>query len=300
MCLTVIILTYNESCHIERAIASARAVADRIVVIDSGSDDDTVSLAISSGAKVLYNPWKNHATQFNWALSTLPSDTVWVLRLDADEIISEKLVQQIQDTLPELSTNIEGIYLSRRMTFLGKKIRWGGIFPVRILRLFRHGSGFCEQRWMDEHIVVSGPCADFSGEILDDNMRALGWWIHKHNKYASYEVIELLNLEYGFLTKELIAEQDIMRQAGFKRWIKEQVYARLPWGIRAFVYFFYRYILRLGFLDGREGAAFHVLQGFWYRYLVDVKLYEVHQYMKLHNVDAITAIWNVLEIDLEV
>lgn len=88
-------------------------------------------------------------------------------------------------------------------------------------------------------------------------------------------------------------------QAGLKRWLKESVYARLPGGLRALAYFLYRYVIRLGFLDGREGATFHILQGFWYRYLVDAKIAEVKRYMKHHNVDATTAIENILDIKVQ-
>ena len=85
-------------------------------------------------------------------------------------------------------------------------------------------------------------------------------------------------------------------QAGMKRWLKEKVYARLPGGLRALAYFLYRYVVRLGFLDGQAGAAFHVLQGFWYRYLVDAKLAEVKRYMREHDADVTTAIERVLGI----
>jgi len=85
-------------------------------------------------------------------------------------------------------------------------------------------------------------------------------------------------------------------QAGVKRWLKDAVYARLPGGFRAFACFFYRYVLRLGFLDGQPGTAFHFLQGFWYRYLVDVKVAEVKRYMRESGADVRTAIERVLEI----
>jgi hypothetical protein len=83
-----------------------------------------------------------------------------------------------------------------------------------------------------------------------------------------------------------------------KRWLKERLYARLPAGFRAFAYFFYRYVLRLGFLDGRAGTAFHFLQGFWYRYLVDAKLMETKRYMRDKNVDIKKAIADVLDVQV--
>lgn len=299
MTLTVVILTKNEERHIARAIASVAQIADRIVVVDSGSTDRTVELARDGGAEVLENPWVNYATQFNWALDQLSGDTDWVFRLDADEVVSEALANEIAAQLRGLSSDAAGVYVSRRMTFLGRPIKWGGVFPVRVLRLFRHGRGRCENRWMDEHVLVDGSTAEFSGEIVDDNLNSLTWWTEKHNAYASREVVDLLNLEYGFMAHETVADLRSGQQAGVKRWIKEKVYARLPRGGRAFVYFLYRYVVRLGFLDGREGTAFHFLQGFWYRYLVDIKLHEVKTYMRSNGVDAPAAICAVLAIDLQ-
>ena len=298
MTLTVIILTKNEERHIARALASVSGIADRCVVVDSGSDDRTVELAKAQGAKILVNPFVTQAQQFNWALDQLPGETEWVLRLDADEIITEALALQIKETLSKLGPDTKGIYVSRRMHFLGRAIRWGGLFPIRVLRVFRHGAGRCEDRWMDEHILVDGATADLSGEIIDDNLNSLTWWTEKHNAYASREVVDLLNLEYGFMAHETVADIRGGQQAGVKRWLKEKAYARLPGGLRAFVYFFYRYVVRFGFLDGKEGTAFHVLQGFWYRYLVDMKLHEVQTYITKNNVDVETAIQNVLGIDV--
>lgn len=300
MSLTVVILTKNEERHITRALASVSGIADRRVVVDSGSEDRTVELAEAAGAKIRVNPFITQAQQFNWALDQLPEETDWVLRLDADEIVTPDLARQIQATLPKLGAEIKGVYVSRRMHFLGRRIRWGGVFPIRVLRLFRHGAGRCEDRWMDEHVLVDGATADLSGEIIDDNLNSLTWWTEKHNSYASREVVDLLNLEYGFMPHETVADLRGGQQAGVKRWLKERVYARLPGGVRAFVYFVYRYVVRLGFLDGKEGTAFHVLQGFWYRYLVDMKLYEVRTYMKVHDADVVDAIRDVLGITIHV
>ena len=299
MTLTVVILTKNEERHITRALASVASIADRYVVVDSGSTDGTVALAEAHGAKVSENPWINYATQFNWALDQLPDDTEWVLRLDADEIVTEALAQQIKEALPKLGPDTKGIYVSRRMHFLGRRIAWGGLFPIRVLRVFRHGAGRCEDRWMDEHILVDGATADLSGEIIDDNLNSLTWWTEKHNAYASREVVDLLNLEYGFMAHETVADIRSGQQAGVKRWLKEKVYARLPGGLRAFVYFLYRYVVRLGFLDGKEGTAFHVLQGFWYRYLVDMKLHETKTYMRKHDASVDVAIRDVLGIEID-
>jgi glycosyltransferase involved in cell wall biosynthesis len=296
MKLTALILTQNEEKHLARCIRSVQAIGANVVIVDCGSTDSTLAIAKSHGACVLHHAWVNYATQYNWGLAQLKEDTDWVLRIDADEVVTAQLAAEINARLPKVSDSVDGVYFGRRMTFQGRQIRHGGLFPINVLRLFRRGHGRCENRWMDEHIVVDGATIQFPGEIVDDNLNTLTWWTEKHNKYASREAVDLLNLEYRFLpAADPLA---VGTQPGAKRWIKEQVYSRSPGGVRAFAYFLYRYVLRLGFLDGRAGANFHFLQGFWYRYLVDAKVEEVKRFMRQSNVAAPEAIEHVLGVRL--
>lgn len=297
MRLIAIILTKNEERHIERCLASLAGVAHRCLVVDSGSTDRTVELARRAGAQVMHHPWVNYASQFNWAIEQVDPQADWILRLDADEVLSPQLSYEIKNRLHTFPKGVTGAYVSRRIVFLGRLLRFGGLFPVRVLRLFRKGCGHCENRWMDEHIVAQGVMEEFDGEIIDDNRKSLSWWTEKHNGYASREVVDLLNLKFHFMPHETVADLAGRQEAGVKRWLKENLYARLPGGARAFAYFAYRYLLRGGFRDGREGAAFHVLQGLWYRYLVDAKAREVVSHMEREDVDALTAIREVLKID---
>jgi len=298
MNITAIILTSNEERHLARCIRSLEGVAKNIVVVDSYSRDSTAELAGGLGARVLQNPWVNYATQFNWALTQLPAGTDWVIRIDADEYLTPQLVEEIRSRVPDLGADIVGVYWGRRMTFQGRLIRHGGVFPIRVLRLFRWGHGKCEERWMDEHIKVTGATADLTGEMIDDNLNSLTWWTEKHNKYASREAVDLLNLEFAFMPHDSVSSLR-GKQAGVKRWIKEKVYVRLPRGFRALAYFLYRYILKFGFLDGGAGASFHLLQGFWYRYLVDAKVAEVKRYMRNERVDIKIAMRNILDVQVQ-
>jgi glycosyltransferase involved in cell wall biosynthesis len=297
--LTAIILTFNEAKHLERCIKSLDGVAGEVVVVDCYSNDTTVDIAYAAGARVLQNRWVNYATQFNWALTHLGPEVDWVLRIDADEFLTLELQAEIRALLPRVEADVDGVYCGRNMFFQGKLIEYGGVFPIRVLRLFRNGRGHCENRWMDEHIKVEGATINFGSCLIDHNLNSLNWWITKHNGYASREAVDLLNLEYRFMTHETVANLLGGKQTGVKRWLKEVVYARLPLGIRSFVYFFYRYVLRMGFLDGYAGTAFHFLQGFWYRYLVDAKIAEVKRYMKEHCVGVEDAIKNVLDIEVK-
>ena len=296
MKLIAIILTSNEERHLARCISSLNDIVHKVLIVDSYSSDYTLSIAQKYGAKVIQHEWVNYATQFNWALTQLEADASWVLRIDADEYLTPELATEIRERLPTIGLDVHGVILNRRMTFQGKLIRFGGVFPVGVLRLFRYGHGQCENRWMDEHIKVSGPTVDFKGELIDDNLNSLTWWTDKHNHYASREAVDLLNLEYGFMQHDSVASLGAGSQASLKRWVKEKLYSRLPGGFRAFAYSFYRYVIRLGFLDGQAGAAFHILQGFWYRYLVDAKVAEVRRYTRTHDCDVPTAIEQVLGI----
>lgn len=298
MHLTAIILTYNESKHLARCINSLSGIAQEIVVVDSFSNDDTVDIARRLNAIVLSRKWTNHSDQFNWSLGELKFPTDWILRIDADEVITPELSASIQTELPKLTASINGVYLRRRMKFLGKEIRWGGVFPTKVLRIFRPGHGASESRLMDEHITVTGSTTELTGELIDDNLNSITWWTAKHNRYSSLEATEMLDLEYKFISRPASAIPAVSNQPGLKRWIKERIYARLPEGFRAFAYFFYRYIIRFGFLDGRAGTAFHFLQGFWYRYLVDTKVAEVKAYMNRTNVNIRQAVSDVLDVQV--
>ncbi len=298
MRLIAVVLTLNEERHLPRCLDSLKGLVDEVLVVDSFSTDDTVNIAEKMGARVLQHAFVNQAAQFNWALTQINSDIEWVLRIDADEYLTPELSEEIRVYLPTAGVDVDGIYFGRRIAFQGRLIRYGGVFPVRVLRLFRNGRGKCENRWMDEHIKVSGLTVSIKGEIIDDNCKSLTWWTDKHNRYASREVVDLLNLEYGFMSRDSVASLTGGSQAGVKRWLKEVVYIRLPGGVRAFAYFVYRYVIRLGFLDGRAGTAFHFLQGFWYRYLVDAKLVEVHRYMEENSCSLEDSIKQVLEIDI--
>lgn len=275
--VTVLILTYNEEKHVARAIESVRAFARQVVVIDSFSNDRTVEIARTSGATVLQNKWENnHARQLNWGLDNAAIEGDWIMRLDADEYVMPALAREIEEKLPSLATDITGIYVKRRVYFLGRWIRRGGVYPMWVLRLWRAGRGRCESRWMDEHIrITDGGTVRFDHDIVDDNLNDLTWWTGKHNNYAVREAADLLNLKYRFAEQDGLGAVGRLEQSKLKRWLKEHIYGRLPLFVRPGAYFLYRYFLKLGFLDGAQGLVWHVLQGFWYRFLVDAKIYEI-------------------------
>jgi glycosyltransferase involved in cell wall biosynthesis len=278
--LAAIILTYNEELHIERCINSLKNVVDNILVIDSFSSDRTIEIAEKLGAKVLQNTFVNQAVQFNWALDNCEIKTDWILRIDADEYIDNKNNTDFKEYLAGLSDDISGIIISRKIVFMGKALMHGGWYPKWNLRIFRTGTGRCENRWMDEHIVLSeGRAEQLQLDFVDDNLNDLTWWSTKHNNYASREAIDYFLTYYELQIENAVKTKFWGNDAERKRWLKKK-YLNFPLFIRPLLNFIYRYIFLLGFLDGKQGLIWHILQGFWYRFLVDAKIYELKKKIK--------------------
>lgn len=274
--LSVIILTFNEEKHILRCLNSLRPFTNQVFIVDSFSTDRTVEIARQWGATVVQNPWVNYASQFNFGIEKNPFSTNWMMRMDADEYVLPELAHEINTRVPTLGPEISGIYVKRRVMFMDQWIRYGAYYPIWLLRLWRREKGICEETWMDEHIKLSeGDVVHFQHDLVDHNLNDLTWWTQKHNNYAIREVIDLLNMKYNFDETQRIEPSLFGSQAQRTRYLKRQ-YALLPLFTRPFLYFFYRYIIRLGFLDGRKGLMWHFLQGLWYRFLVDAKVFEVY------------------------
>ncbi|MBS9903570.1 glycosyltransferase family 2 protein [Vibrio alginolyticus] len=275
--LSVIILTLNEEQHVKRCIESILPVTTNIFIIDSFSTDATVEIAVSLGAKVYQNPWPgNHAKQFQWGLEHCPIETEWVMKMDADEFILPDLADEINSKLASVNIQDSGIYIKRRVNFMGSWIKHGGYYPTWLLRIWRYKEGVMEQRWMDEHIkLTSGNTIQFDNDIVDDNKNNLTWWTTKHNHYSTKEAVDILNTIYGFKRYDEIEPNLFGTQEQRKRKLKH-IYARMPLFLRPFIYFIFRYFVKFGFLDGKHGLIWHFLQGFWYRFLVDAKIKEIY------------------------
>ncbi len=273
MLVSVIILTKNEAANLPTCLASLQALNAEIFIVDSGSSDETVNIALQSGCRVFNNPFQNHATQINWALENLPITTPWIMRLDADERLTPELIKELQKTLPQTPKDITGYQVKRRVFFMGRWIRHGGYYPTWLLRVWRTGMGTCEQRWMDEHIILSqGKIANLKHDIIDENKKGLSFWTEKHNRYTDRELKDILGLTAE--EQDKLLKENQFSQASQRRWVKKNLYGHSPLFLRALIYFLMRYVIGLGFLDGMEGLIFHFLQGFWYRFLVDAKIYE--------------------------
>lgn len=274
--VSVIILTYNEEIHIKRCLDRISSDVKEVFVIDSFSTDKTVEIAKEyANVTILQNKWVNYAAQFNWALENAPIHSKWVLRLDADEYLTKELKDELENRLPTLEDDVTGIIFNFRRVWMGQPLRYG-MTKLKLLRLFQYGKAKSEVRLMDEHIqLLEGESVEFEHEFADDNLNNLSWWTNKHVGYAIREAVDLLDMEYNLTgSAKADSQKNINKQAKSKRMLKHK-YAKQPLFWRSFVYFCYRYFFKLGFLDGKKGFLWHFLQGWWYRTLVDAKVFEI-------------------------
>lgn len=268
MQISVAIITHNEAANLARTLESVRPLVangqGEVIVVDSGSTDQTIEIAKSHGAKVFVEEWKGYAAQKNSAIDKSAGE--WILSLDADEEIEPHLAEAISDTLESLrrfkslsqqtevhpfmredaaleigrhlrghfSSELAGFWISRKNHFLGRWIKHGGYWPDPKLRLFRRGTGSFEDRSVHETLEIRGETARFrEGALLHHSYPTLSEYIEHMNRYSS-------------LGAEMVVSKG------------NQGFAFVNIAFRPFLTFLYNYIFRLGFLDGREGLMLHL------------------------------------------
>lgn len=276
--ITAIVLTYDEEIHIERCLKSLIPFCKEIWVVDSFSNDKTVEIAERLGARTVKHEFENQAQQFNWAIDNLEISGAWIWRVDADEYISAELGEKVTKAIAECEDDVNGIYVNKAIVFQGRKLKHGGWYPAPQIKVIRKGFGRSENKVMDEHLIItSGRTIYVDGDQTDENLNGLTWWTQKHNGYATREAENMLRMRYGMdEDSEGVKPRLLGNDAERKRWLKLR-YARMPLFVRPFIYFFIRYFVKLGFLDGKSGFVWYVLQGFWYRFLVDAKIFELQR-----------------------
>ncbi len=267
---SVILLTFNSADSLPATLDSLSGLSDDVIVVDSGSTDATISLAKQVGASVLHHPFENYGAQRNWAIGNAQPRYAWQLHLDADERLTPELRAEIAALAEDVP--VQGFYVPRLVQFLGRVLRHGGMSPTWHMRLFRHGDGRCEEREYDQHFICEGVTRKLRGSMIDDIRMPLSEWTARHNRWADAEVRELLRGETAGRIQAKLGGNVLEK----KRYLRG-LYDHAPYFVRPFALFFYRYFLRLGVLDGIEGTIFWVLQTFWFRFLVDAKLYEARR-----------------------
>lgn len=268
---SIVLLTFNCATSVGRTLRSVRALSDDIHVVDSYSSDNTVAVCESFGCKVVQRRFVHYADQRNWAIDNLDLKYDWQLHLDADEELEAALAEALA-RLDLRGTAFDGFIVGRKIVFLGKVLRFGGIAKTWHCRLFRRGFGRCEDRLYDQHFVCRGRVGTLDAFMLDHQEATISEWTQRHNRWSDLECDEMSGAaaeQHG----DRVASSPIGNRIARKRFLKDGYY-RLPLFARAFAYFGYRYLIQGGFLDGMPGLIYHVLQGLWFRFLVDAKLYE--------------------------
>ncbi len=273
--ISIIILTWNDEIQIGNCLASIRGLSDDVIVVDSYSTDRTLDICRACGAKVFQNPFVNQAIQFNWALDNVPLKHDWILRLDSDEIVPDRLKDELRRRVGKES-GVVAYYLNRRMYWMGRWLRHGRMYPQYIIRLFKIGHARYEERTI-EHLIVDGRIGYMKNDFFEDNKKnSLDYFTEKHLAYARGEAKEIHDAESSESNSKPSFEPRLLGSKPHRtRWLKEKLYARTPLFVRPLLYFLYRYVVCLGFLDGIPGLIWHVLEGFWYRFYIDAKVYEL-------------------------
>jgi glycosyltransferase involved in cell wall biosynthesis len=267
--VAVIILTFNEEENIAQALRSVCGWARQVFILDSFSSDRTLEIARQFPCAVAQHRFEDYGKQRNHALDTLPIEAEWVLFLDADEWVPGELQDEIARTIARQPSE-NGFYLKRRFIWMGRWIR-RGYYPVYLLRLMRHGKGRCEDRSVNEHLVVAGETGTLQHDLMHEDKKSVERWVQRHNDFALREARELLKADNAAQVEAHLFGTQEQR----KRWIRLRLWNRLPPLTRPFVYFGYRYLVRGGFLDGKEALVYHLLQGLWFPLLIDVRYLEL-------------------------
>ena len=274
--LSVIVPVRNEAHNLPRCLESLRDVGE-VYVIDSGSNDATVEIARSYGAKVVQFHYQGGwPKKRQWAMDTLPLVYDWVFLVDADEALTPELSEEIRSAIRD--PHINGYYVGLQLYFLGRALRHCGASFYK-LSLFRTGKGRFECRMKDqdtsmadmevhEHILVDGNTVKLKHALIHHNVESLSRSIRKHDEYSNWEARLWLLGDASFreLPPSLLGNQ-----AQRRRWLRDKLFA-LPGS--PILFFLYRYIFRLGFLDGVPGLIYCSFQGIQF-FHIKAKIYEL-------------------------
>lgn len=280
--ITTIVLTYNEEIHIRRALQNVSPFSKKVIVIDSPSTDRTVEICNEfPNVEVIVHKYPgNQATQFNWALDNCKIDTEWILRMDADEYCEPELIKEMEVKLPQVPKNVNAVVIPIGREFMGRRLKHGIVNGICLTRLMRMGKCHYELRLMDEYLKLhEGTTTKFEHAIVDASKITIHSFTDKHNNYSSREAGLLLDAEYSLNEnqKENV-NTEYAKEVAAKRAQKAK-YAKMPLFWRSFGYFVYRYIVKIGFLDGKEGLCWDFFQGLWYRMLVDLKVFQAKKWL---------------------
>lgn len=289
--VTLIVTTRNEEANIEKCLRAAQGLFDQIFVIDSESTDDTVAIArqYAGVVNLAYDHSKIIPWIYQWGLENLPIQNDWVMIVEADQEVTPALRRELEQLFSGDGPREDGFYVQRQQVFRGKRLRFGGYGSKYMLKLFRRSVSSLDPEESDTRVYVRGKVRRLSAPIIEHNLKEdeILFYLQKHLRYA-----------------ETFAQEEAQRRRSLADWKLEpaffgtpdqriiwlkRLYFRLPLYVRPFLYFFYRYFILLGFLDGKQGSVFHFLQAFWFRLVLDIRLEEILKASEDANKDSAAA-----------
>ncbi len=277
-----IIISFNEEIHLPRLLSSIKSLNAATFILDSGSTDNTINIATEFGCTLKTNPFVNHPKQWHEALTKFDIKTPWVICLDADQLVTNELLVQLQSFRDEDYKDVAGIYFNRKNIFKGKWLKHGGYFPFYLLKMFRFGVGYSDlNENMDHRFIVPGKTIIWkTGYLIEENYKEnqISFWISKHNRYSDLVATEEWERLQQLRTQTL--QPNIFGSPDQKKAFLKSIWWKMPLYVRPFIYFFHRYFIQLGILDGKQGFVFHFLQAFWFRLVVDIKIDEIKKQNK--------------------
>lgn len=285
--ISVIVLTYNEEKNIDACLSSVCNFAEDIFVVDSYSTDNTLNIVKKYTDKIYEHKFENWGKQRNWAIDNLLIKTEWILNLDSDHRVTHGLKEELIEIFSKNEhNNINGFLISRDTIFMNKRIKYGGRYPIYHAVLFRKDLGKCEEAIYDQHFIVKGKLKVISGNIEDVFTENLPDFISKLSKWAKYAAVNYLDscTSSNGRLKGKLNGTPIEKVRFFKN-----IYFKFPLFLRPFLYFCYRFFIKLGFLDGIEGTIFHFFHGFWFHFLVDYRIFEIkiHLYKRKKDIKSL-------------
>jgi len=297
--ITAIIMTYNEERNLRACLESVKDHIDDIIIVDSFSNDRTEEIAKEYTDKFYANKWINYSKQYLWGIANTDIKNEWILRIDADERWTAEGFSELRKIIEDDSA--DGVYVKMKIFFMGRFIKHGAFYPNYFLRVYKRSKGAMEDRWMDEHIKVDGVVVHSKIDVIESNydrQENITLWTTKHNGYSTREAVEFLIAKHNIHEIDTVADL-FGNKTERKRWMKENIYFKTPLFVRPFMYFVYRYVFKFGFLDGKEGFIFHTLHAFWYRFLVDTKVYQIEQLAKKNNQTIQEIVKDHYEMDID-
>jgi glycosyltransferase involved in cell wall biosynthesis len=255
--LVIVFLAQNEERNLRQTVPAAASWGVPVYVVDGGSSDGSEAVCAAGGAVVLHRAFDHYASQRNWALQHPEISGRWILFLDADEEVTEGFREAVTEALAASEHN--GWYVNRRFWFLGRPIQHAGLSPNWVLRLVKRDAARWDLEGMREFAVVDGSVGHLAGHIEHRDRRGVLFWTAKQAWMAGWDA------ERGEYPVEDTSKH---RESSFRRWVRRRIFPAVPPAIQALALFLYRYVIKLGFLDGHAGFSYCMMRELWFPVLV--------------------------------